>query len=348
VSPARHSGLSRPTQGGMTGLELTAGDECLCERRRNPLVYALALLAALANALTSVLQRIGVENAPADASMRLSLMRYAVHRGIWLLGFALMLVSFVIQAIALHFGRLSEVQPILTVELVFLAAILAIWFGFRMRTREWLGSIAVTAGLAGFLYFAHPQYGMVPPPVWRWGIAAAASIAAIVTTVILARRGPRWWRASMFGTAAAVSYAFTAACTKVVSDYAVTDWTQLYRHWQTYALAIFGVLAVFLSQNAMHAGPIVASQSTLVLVDPLASILIGVGLFGDDLATGGSAVPIEALCLLVAFAGAFVLAHSPLISGMRAGGEYSETLSEQSARSHAPFANLLSQAGPKA
>ena len=44
---------------------------------------------------------------------------------------------------------------------------------------------------------------------------------------------------------------------------------------------------------------------------------------------------VAALSLLVAFAGAFVLAHSPLISGMRAGGEYSESLSAQSARARA-------------
>lgn len=293
----------------------------------NALVYVLALCASLANALTSVFQRIGVENAPADATLRLSLLAYAVRRGIWLLGFALMIFSFIVQAVALHFGRLSQVQPILTTELVFLATILAIWFGFRMGRREWLGSLAVTAGLAGFLYFAHPEYGMVSPPLWRWVIAGTASVAAIAGTITLALRGPRWWRAAMFGTSAAISYAFTAACTKIVSDYAADDWTHLYRHWQTYALAFFGVLAVFLTQNAMHAGPIVASQSTLVLIDPLASILIGISLFGDNLQTSGAHGPLEALSLLVAFAGAFVLAHSPLISGLRAGGEYSESLS---------------------
>ncbi len=269
----------------------------------------------------------GVEDAPENATLRLSLLRHALRRGVWLLGFALMIVSFVVQAVALHFGQLSQVQPILTTELVFLAAILAIWFGFRMGRREWLGSLAVTAGLSGFLYFAHPQYGMVPPPLWRWAIAAGVSVVVIVVTVSLALRGPRWWRAAMFGTAAAISFAFTAACTKVVSDYAAADWTQLYRHWQTYALAIFGATAVFLAQNAMHAGPIVASQSTLVLVDPIASILVGVSLFGDDLQTNGASIPLEALSLLVAFAGAFALAHSPLISGLRAGGEYSESLS---------------------
>jgi len=283
------------------------------------MVYVLALAASLANALTSVFQRMGVETAPAGSTLRLSLLLYALRRGIWLLGFALMLVSFVLQAIALHLGRLSQVQPILTIELVFLAAILAVWFRFPMGRREWIGAIAVTGGLSGFLYFAHPEYGMLLPPGWKWAIAVGATVALIAVCVALALRGPAWWRAAMFGTAAAISYAFTAACTKVVSDYASADWTQLYRHWQTYALACFGALAVFLTQNAIHAGPLVASQSTLVLVDPLASIVVGIGLFGDDLHTRGAAGPIEALSLLVAFAGAFWLAHSPLIAGMKSG-----------------------------
>jgi len=280
------------------------------------MVYVLALAASLVNALTSVLQRLGVQNAPADATLRLSLLKYALRRGVWLLGFALMIVSFILQAIALHLGRLSQVQPILTTELVFLAAILAFWFRFKIGRREWIGAIAVTAGLSFFLYFAQPEYGMTPPPAWRWAVAIGVCVGIIATAVLLAMRGPKWWRAAMFGTAASVSFAFTAACTKVVSGFAATDWTQLYRHWQVYALAVFGATAVFLTQNAIHAGPLVASQSTVVLIDPLASICIGIGLFGDDLQTGGAAGPIEALALLVAFGGAVWLARSPLIAAM--------------------------------
>ena len=293
------------------------------------MVLILALGASLANALTGVFQRLGVQNAPADTTLRLSLITYALRRGIWLLGLALMIVSFLLQAVALHFGRLSQVQPILTTELVFLVVVLAIWFGFRIGRREWIGAITVTGGLAGFLYFAHPVDGTLSPPVWEWAVTGGACSGAIVIAVMLARRGPRWWRAAMFGTASAVSFALTAACTKVVSGFAAADWALLYRHWQTYALAFFGVLGVFLAQNAIHAGPIVASQSSIVLVDPLASILIGVGLFGDNLRTSGAWGPLEALSLLVMFAGAFSLAHSPLVSGMKGDDSYPELLSQR-------------------
>lgn len=301
------------------------------------MVVVLALGASLANALTSVFQRMGIESAPASATLRLSLLAYALRRGIWLAGFGLMIVSFVLQAVALHFGRLSEVQPILTTELVFLVAILAVRFGFTIGRREWLGALAVTGGLAGFLYFAHPVEGTLSPPLWKWGVSGGACSIVIVIAVVLALRGPRWWRAAMFGTASAVSFAFTAACTKVVSDIVASDWTLLYRHWQTYALAFFGALGVFLTQNAIHAGPIVASQSSIVLVDPLASILIGVGLFSDNLRTSGAWGPLEALSLLVMFAGAFWLAHSPLVSGMKDGGdEYHQLLSQRSGSAHWP------------
>ena len=217
------------------------------------MVFVLALGAAFANALTSVFQRKGIETAPASATLRLSLITYALRRGIWLAGFALMILSFLLQAVALHLGRLSEVQPILTTELVFLVAVLPAWFGFTISRREWIGALALTGGLAGFLAFADPVDGTLSPPLWEWLIAGGACTGGIVIATALALRGPRWWRAAMFGTAASISFAFTAACTKVVSGFATSDWTQLYRHWQTYALACFGALAVFLAQNAIHA-----------------------------------------------------------------------------------------------
>ena len=297
------------------------------------MVFVLALGAALANALTSIFQRMGVEKAPQSATLRLSLIVHALHKKIWLLGFALMIVSFLLQATALHLGRLSQVQPVLTTELVFLVAVLATWFGFTVGRREWLGSLAVTAGLAGFLFFAHPEYGMQTPPLWAWLIAGGACTVGIGVAIALALRGPAWWRAAMFGTAAAISFAFTSACTKAVADFAAHDVASLYRHWQTYALAAFGALAVFLAQNAYHAGPIVASQSSIVLVDPLASILIGVGIFGDSLRTSGPWGPLEAFSLLVMFAGAYWLAHSPLVSGIYGDDKSRAPLSRRSARS---------------
>lgn len=284
------------------------------------MVYLLAVGAAVLNALTSILQRMGVENAPSSDTFRLRLMAYALRHRIWLAGFLCMVLSFVVQATALHLGRLSEVQPILTTELFFLVVMLGTWFRFHVGWREMLGAAAAALGLSGFLLFAAPGGGNGQPTGTEWAEVGGACALAITAGVVLARRGPRWWRALMFGFAAAVGFAFTAACTKEVSGYVATDWVSIFWHWQTYALAGAGAFSVFLAQNAYHSGPIAASQSTLVLVDPLASILIGIALFGDDLRTGGAWGPLEALSLLVMFAGGLLLSNSPLVKGIRSEG----------------------------
>jgi hypothetical protein len=290
------------------------------------MVYVLAVAAAFSNALWSVLERMGVEYVPPDHPLRLKLLLHVLRQRIWLAGFALMIASFVLEAVALHFGRLTEVQPILTTELLFLVLILGTRFQFTVGWREWSGAVAAAVGLAGFLLFAAPRGGDTIPTTSEWLEVGAACAGSMVVLVLLARRGPRWWRAASFGTAAAVAFAYTAALIKVVTDYVSGDWVSVFRHWQTYALAVFGILAVYLTQHAYHAGPIAASQSAIVLVDPLASILIGVNLFGDDLRTAGAWGPLEALSLLVLFAGAIALCHSPLVTGSKDGSAGSELL----------------------
>jgi drug/metabolite transporter (DMT)-like permease len=296
------------------------------------MVYILALAAALSNALTSVFQRMGVEDAPEESTMRLSLIAHALRRGIWLLGFFFMVCSFLLQAFALHVGRLSVVQPILVMELLFLVFILGTYFGYRITVREWVGASAIAFGLAGFLYCADPTGGDHLPTHLSWGVSGGIATALIAASIVATRWGPRFFKAAMFGTAAAVAFAFTAALIKVVSDYAARDWVTMLGQWQTYGLIAFGLAGLFLTQNAYHAGPLAASQSTLVLVDPLASISFGIVLYGDSLRTSGPWGPLEALSLLIMFIGAVFLSHSPLVTGIKSEGkgvDYEEMLSRR-------------------
>jgi hypothetical protein len=84
-------------------------------------------------------------------------------------------------------------------------------------------------------------------------------------------------------------------------------------HFEPYAIAVSGLSGLFLAQNAFHAGPITASQASLVIVDPIASIVIGVSLFGDNLRGSYGALALDAAALAVMSMGLFVLCRSPLI-----------------------------------
>ncbi len=279
------------------------------------MAYLLAATAAFVSALTSVLQRIGVETAPESTTLRWSLMAHALKRGIWLIGFALMLVQFGLQATALRFGELSVVQPVLTTELLFLLLILGVWFRYRLTWMEWLGAVVIVAGLGGFFLAAKPAGGNAIPSNHAWLVASLVLIGAIAGFIAAARYGPRWWRAAAFGAATAITAAYSAALTKAITSYTKEGWGHVFTHFEPYMLAITGLGTVFLIQNALHAGPITASRTTMVTINPLVSILLGITLFADRLRSGPFWVATEIVALAVLVVGVVILARSPLVAG---------------------------------
>ena len=292
----------------------------------------LALVASLANALSAILQRIGVQDAPDASAMRVGLLTYALRRGVWLAGLACIGAGFVLQAVALRFGQLTSVQPIVTTELLFLVLILGLWFRYHVSWRDWLAVVASAGGLATFLIVARPDGGNRVPGLGSWAVTGAAVGAMVLVAVVAAMTGPRWWRAAMYGSAGAVLFALSAALTKVFSTLVTEGWGHVFTHWEPYALVVAGVLGLFLTQNAFHAGPVTASQAALTIVDPLVSVGIGILLFGDRLHTSGWHVPVEVLSMAVLFAGVFVLSQSPLVAGAKDESGQGDRLSRQHRR----------------
>jgi len=92
------------------------------------MVVLLALLASLANAVSSICQRLGVEDATQKNGPSMSLVRHMVQRKIWLFGFAIMAGGYGLQATALHLGSLNLVQPLMVSEMVILVVILWLWY----------------------------------------------------------------------------------------------------------------------------------------------------------------------------------------------------------------------------
>jgi drug/metabolite transporter (DMT)-like permease len=292
------------------------------------MAYVLAVGAALSNALTTILQRLGVKDAPTTDSMHLRLLKFAVRRRVWLAGFAVMVGGFVFQAAALHYGTLTSVQPVLTLELPFLVAILAVWFRAPVTWREWLGAVLGAGGLAVFLTAASPQPGSRVPDLEVWGMVSFSVLAACAVAVAAAQVGPPTWRAAMFGAAAAIMFAFTAALIRQVMLDASHQLVGVVLHWQLYAMAAAGLLGMFLAQNAFHAGPVTASQPSLVILDPLVSIGIGIGLFGDQLRTGDARVAVECVALTVLCVGGVMLARSPVVADLRQQAEQAAQVDE--------------------
>ena len=75
-----------------------------------------------------------------------------------------------------------------------------------------------------------------------------------------------------------------------MTDKLVAGWGPLFSSWQLYALAVIGLGSFLIMQAAFQVGPFAASQSTLILVNPFVSIVVGAVLYGESL-RGGALYP---------------------------------------------------------
>ena len=279
------------------------------------MAIVLAFGAALSNALTTIFQRMGVQSAPAGSAMRWRLIAHILRRPVWFLGFATMIGGFALQALALGRGGLSVVQPIMVAELVFVVVILRVWFHRTLGIREAVGTGLTVLGLSGFLAVSDQSLGSSIPSTADWRVSIALCAGAIVVACVLARRGSRPWRSAAFGFGAAVAFALCAAFTKTATILYSGGFLQLFGHFETYGIAVSGLIGLFLAQNAFYSGPITASQATLTIVDPIVSITLGIAMFGDHLRDSPGDIAVETLALIGMVVGLFVLCHSPLIVG---------------------------------
>src|SRR5260370_6423418 len=87
-----------------------------------------------------------------------------------------MILCFVFQIIALRFGPLALVQPILALELLFVFGYMTV-IGRRVKVgrRDWLAAVAMSAGIGGFLGLAAPFGGRPPAPGSSWWLAGLAT-----------------------------------------------------------------------------------------------------------------------------------------------------------------------------
>jgi len=283
------------------------------------LAILLALVAAAGNATATICQRLGVEQSVHEQGSTLSLIRGVFHRPIWFLGFFVMTVAFGLQALALSVGTLSSVQPVMVTEIVFLVVIIGTWFHGQLTWREWLGSVGTAAALGAFLALSAPVGGTTQPSAESWLLLIIASGGAVIVVLVASRRGSRVWRAATFGVAAAICYALTAACVKSVADEWSKGIVQLPRHPGLYGAIVAGTIGLVLGQQALDAGPVAASQSVLLIVNPIVSIVMGTWLFGDHWQASVPRLGGAALALAVMFVSLSVLATSPLITSTGTG-----------------------------
>ena len=244
-----------------------------------PILFAL--LAAFSNAVNVVTQHVASIGDTGHAK-GLRFVRYLVANPLWLFGWVALAAAFIFQALALHNGAMSVVQPLLVTELVFALVLRRVWRRQSIRAVTWWAAALTCIGLAAFLAASEPTGGNASPTSGAW-VAATASIGGLAGLFALAgMRGSVARRAAFLGASASTLWALVAAFIKATTD-TLTQFglAGMFEHWPVYALAVSGLAAELLNQTALHVGPLSMSQPFIVIVDPIVSIALSVWIFGE-------------------------------------------------------------------
>jgi drug/metabolite transporter (DMT)-like permease len=269
-----------------------------------------ALLAALANALNVITQHVASIGDP-QGRKGWRFVRYLVANPLWLFGWVALAAAFVFQAVALHNGAISEVQPLLVTELVFALVLRRVWIHQRIRAVTWWAAAVTCAALGVFLAMAEPSGGSAEPTTGAWLSASLATAGTAGLLAVLGRRGSPARRAALLGASASILWALVAVFIKATTDtLSVFGVAGMFTHWPVYALAVAGLVAELLNQAALHLGPLSVSQPVIVIVDPIVSIALSIWIFGEMFSENAATLAVASLAFATMCAAVIVLTRT--------------------------------------
>jgi len=261
---------------------------------------AVAVLSTVCYSTSAVLQE-------SEASRQVEatrLIRQLIRRPRWWLAVVVSVSAAVLHIVALALGPLSVVQPLGVLTLVLALPLGARWGGRVVTARQWWAALAVAAGLAAVLAVAphrarHAEHGILGLP------AATGLIAALVVIlVVVSGRTPLPIAPVARAGAAGICFGFASGMTRVAAIGAAPFVVAA-------AMAVVGAAFGFgLAQLAYRNGGLGAPLATLILVDPLVAVALGVTVLGEPVPVNPFRIALGLLGLVATGGGIWVLARA--------------------------------------
>ncbi|CAB0534457.1 membrane protein [Corynebacterium diphtheriae] len=243
----------------------------------NFLAMAFALASALTIAWGTVVRhRIAEET---DGSPLLE----AVTRFRWWVGSLTALLGYALQVVALGFGTLLVVQPILVLSLMFTLPLSARYDGRRPSRDEmgWAG--ALTVAVAVLVVLGKPAAGDPQPPMDRWLISLGIGAVILLTLWFVSGSLALNTRALVLGAITGGVYGYVAVLSKATVDIMTHGGiTTLVFSWQGYSLLFGAILGTVVQQYAFNAGPLKNSLPAMTIVEPIVAFALGYAVLGEQ------------------------------------------------------------------
>ena len=274
-----------------------------------PLTAVVAALgSSLAYGITAVTEQLSTKRVQRRRALSPELLLDLIKQPLWLAGIAANVASFALQVVALRFGPLALVEPILVCDLIFAGVISA---ALRKHADLVIGAgvVACSAGVAGFLVIARPSAGRTAIGFIEVLPLLAGFVAVLAGCLALARWN-QTMRPLVLALACGAAFAVTDFSIKLVTAELTGGLADLFGHWPIYAIAIIGPIGFVLNQNAFQAGTLLAPVLAIITItDTIGDIGLARVFLNEKLASGPAEIAGEAASLLVMAVGIAILAH---------------------------------------
>lgn len=243
-----------------------------------------AVVAGLFLAASGVLQQREASKRPRGEG-GLALIGQLVRDRKWLLGILCAGASYGFQAVALAYGPLALVQPLIVSELLFAVPISVRLHGLRLGRREWLAAATVVAGLALGIVSADPRGGHPLQPFLMWLPALLGGALLAGGCLLVSRRMSGPARASIMALGGALLMGLQSGLYQATIAQIKHGFWQTFTHWQPYLLIVFSVAGALLIQKAFQAGPLAASSPVIDSTLPVVSVILGIWVLDEQVNT---------------------------------------------------------------
>lgn len=222
----------------------------------------------------------------------------------------------ILGAVALANGDIALVEPIMASNVLFALPLAALWRRRRLGRREWVGAVALIAGLAAFIGAGDPHGGSTEQLPWPNWVLSGGSIAVLaLALVLIGRRRPPSTQASLFAGAAGTLYGLQDALTQRSTAELSNGILSMLLSWPVFALLAVAVIGLLLAQSAFEAAPLDASLPVMTAAEPITGIAFGIGVYHEHLNLRPDLLFVEIAGLATMLVGVFLIAGSPLVTG---------------------------------
>lgn len=272
-----------------------------------------AVLGAASFGLASAIQQRATKEVPTTGTLDPRLLLELVRRPVWVLGIVTVIVGLSLQLVALAYGPLVLVQPLLVTGVLFGALFSALLARRRLDRLVVLGALGSVAGLASFLVLAQPTGNSTEfaDPGWRLLPLALALGLTVLGCLVVAARFSGAIQVAALATATGVLYGVTAGLMKVVTgQFRSGGLSEPFTHPVLYVVCVVGPMGFLLSQNTFQKGTLIAPALAIItIVDPLVGVAIGVNWLGEQVNSSPATLAGELISVSVIIGSVALLAH---------------------------------------